>query len=670
MNEDLYLFVQQEVSASLKEHPALVPTWDLVEFIITTPSGERVFAFVKEDRVLEFTLSNTRDTSRTSACSIEVDEVALEEMALGELNPLTAVLMRKVKISGDRQALVELQPLMEGLKERLQPPMKAFLDKKRAGGLEVVFMSRYEWKGDTKKCMLCAARFNLMNRRHHCRVCGDCVCSQCSSYAIADKRLCVTCFHDKVISKSTKEPASTWSASSHTPESPPSPSSPAPEHPSLLMHKILTELHQEKMSQNIFSVLSSQPGLAPIVASARSTLMKLRSVEKQLSQSTSSTSLVMRVFPHASLVLGLVYLYTRCSSSWALMLLVASSKWYKHHLPALLLVYLSNKLPFFSQIAGFSVRKVLGLGVGVGIRLLHKSLGRQVHIYAAAAVMILGYTITRFVITKVLHLSDSQQARVYKTVDQTLAPFLTEQIMSLRSIFTKFGQALGSRADVIPPDWTPIMERLQDDMPVDSASYVEQAVEASFGHGLNDLFSEFDFDPLASASIAQVHMARLRRTGQKVAVKVQHEGMSDLMTSDMHAFRRILTVVAWLNPRFGIALQILDSWEEEMMKELDFTVEGKNLRRVRENLERSSMLESRVLVPKPIEGMVQPKVFCMEFIEGFKITDQPMLELYQVDKKALVETIVGSTACQLLEYGFFNADPHPGKLLLRGVTCF
>ena len=97
---------------------------------------------------------------------------------------------------------------------------------------------------------------------------------------------------------------------------------------------------------------------------------------------------------------------------------------------------------------------------------------------------------------------------------------MCEQFMDLKSVFVKFGQYLGARADIVPAEWATILQKLQDDLPSDSRSYVERAISDSFGHSVEELFDSFDFVPIASASIAQVHRAVLKDK-RRVVVKVQ-----------------------------------------------------------------------------------------------------------------------------------------------------
>ena len=269
---------------------------------------------------------------------------------------------------------------------------------------------------------------------------------------------------------------------------------------------------------------------------------------------------------------------------------------------------------------------------------------------------------------------------MFASLDAVLAPIACNQILQLKSVFVKFGQYIGSRADLIPPVWNATLAKLQDDMPADPPGYVQRTVERAFGEELWDIFEDFNFKPLASASVAQVHEARLRLSDGstcKVAVKVQHHGIARIMMSDFSAFSRIIRFIAWLNPDFEVAQVFLRAWKSEMLKELDFRIEADNILTVRKNLRSVGLVRdddddytddaytgSKIVVPRVIKQFVERECFLMSFVPGFKITDKDQLELYGVDNRALCTRIVQAYAIQLYLDGVFNADPHPGNLFV------
>eukprot|EP00516_Mucochytrium_quahogii_P000281 CAMPEP_0203744192 /NCGR_PEP_ID=MMETSP0098-20131031/353_1 /ASSEMBLY_ACC=CAM_ASM_000208 /TAXON_ID=96639 /ORGANISM=" , Strain NY0313808BC1" /LENGTH=942 /DNA_ID=CAMNT_0050631649 /DNA_START=240 /DNA_END=3068 /DNA_ORIENTATION=- len=298
-------------------------------------------------------------------------------------------------------------------------------------------------------------------------------------------------------------------------------------------------------------------------------------------------------------------------------------------------------------------------------------------------------------------MSDQRAKPFFEALDDLMAPFACNRILALKSVFVKFGQYIGSRADIIPPKWSAVLAKLQDDMPSDTPEYVERCIEEEFGYKIEDIFESFDLTPMASASVAQVHRGVVRsgvcpkgdrtttdieRYGlddnfinaeMEVAIKVQHEGIEEIMTADTIAFARIVKFIAWLNPRFAIAETLLNAWKKEMLKELDFSIEAENLWNVRHNMRNAGLLNdddldylstsyqgSQVIVPKPIHAFVSKRAFCMTYVHGFKITDLEQLDLFAVDRSALVKRVIQAYSNQLYVDGLFNADPHAGNLMV------
>eukprot|EP01052_Picozoa_sp_SAG31_P025388 SAG31_NODE_2222_length_6154_cov_3.365483_2_plen_1320_part_00 len=290
--------------------------------------------------------------------------------------------------------------------------------------------------------------------------------------------------------------------------------------------------------------------------------------------------------------------------------------------------------------------------------------GRLLRIYAVSGFAIAVYASAYVAMGRVLRCTDDTQTKVYDSIDRFMAPFVCRQIVGLRSVFVKFGQYLGGRADVVPSRWAESLKLLQDDLPADDPAYVSKAIQQEFGRPLDSIFECFDFVALASASVAQVHRAKLKGTGRPVAVKVQHRGVAAMMRRDMVAFKRITKFCARLNLKYEAVVVILNAWEKEMTKELDFRVEASNLVTVQKNMRRAGI---DVLVPHPLvdEGLVGQTCFAMEFIEGFKITDARKLAIHAVDKQALLSRLVQAYAQQLYCDGLFNADPHAGNLMVN-----
>lgn len=287
---------------------------------------------------------------------------------------------------------------------------------------------------------------------------------------------------------------------------------------------------------------------------------------------------------------------------------------------------------------------------------------RLAEIYVTAAFPIAFY-FTCKTVQKVFKLS-AQQAQdwMYDPADKIVAPFLGNRFAALGGLFVKAGQWMANMA-ATPIVWQQELKKLQDCAPRDTDTYVKSLLEAELGSDFQDIFEEFEFEPVASASIAQVHKARMKGTGQQVAVKLQHEGVEPMMLLDLTALKRILRFTCWLGGNdWDEIKQVTEGWMKEMIHELDFHREVENLQEVRKGMADAGV---DVIVPSEIEGRVSRRAFIMDFCEGFRFTDLDQLALAGVDRKALSARAVHAVATQLLEIGVFNSDPHGGNLLCQ-----
>jgi len=290
--------------------------------------------------------------------------------------------------------------------------------------------------------------------------------------------------------------------------------------------------------------------------------------------------------------------------------------------------------------------------------------GRIFRIYSIAFGAIGSYILARRLLewAAKLGLSSAAEDRVWSWLHRRMARPVCAQLVGLRSVFVKFGQYVGGRADIVPPEWADALKQLQDDLPADSDRHTRRTVREAFGASIEQVFASFEMAPIASASVAQVHVATLRGTQQKVVLKLQHRGVASLMARDMVAAKRIAAFVRRFAPSFATLHTVLCAWEGEMVKELDFNVEASNLSEVAHNL-RQARVEAAV--PTPLPGLVARQALVMSFEEGFKVTDEESLALHGVDRHALMARIVNVYGQQLFVDGFFNADPHAGNLMVQ-----
>ncbi|WP_188150016.1 ubiquinone biosynthesis regulatory protein kinase UbiB [Teredinibacter waterburyi] len=238
---------------------------------------------------------------------------------------------------------------------------------------------------------------------------------------------------------------------------------------------------------------------------------------------------------------------------------------------------------------------------------------------------------------------------------------LRHALEELGPVFVKFGQLLSTRPDLIPADIVEELDHLQDNVaPFDNAIFIG-IVEASLGDSVDNLFKTFDSQPLASASVAQVHTAVLH-TGEDVVVKVIRPNISVIIEKDVNLMRLLAGLVERYT-REGKRLRpvaVVDDYRETIFDELDLAREAANASQLRRNFEKSSML----YVPEVYWDYTRKNVMVMERIYGIPVTDVAALKAQNTDLKKLAELGVELFFTQVFEHNFFHADMHPGNVFV------
>ena len=250
-----------------------------------------------------------------------------------------------------------------------------------------------------------------------------------------------------------------------------------------------------------------------------------------------------------------------------------------------------------------------------------------------------------------------------------IAKWLVRNILELGPTFIKIGQALSTRADLIPIEYIEEFSQLQDRVPPFSSDLAIAAIEQELGKPISILYAEFNPTPIAAASLGQVHKARLH-TGEDVVVKVQRPGLAKLFNLDFEILHRL---VRWLNRfiknirKFNLEA-IYREFFELLYLEIDYIHEGKNADRFRENFQEYH----RVTVPKVYWQYTTSKILTLEYLPGIKIDDRLALEANQIDTQEVIQLGITCYLKQLLEDGFFQSDPHPGNMAVsrRGDIIF
>jgi predicted unusual protein kinase regulating ubiquinone biosynthesis (AarF/ABC1/UbiB family) len=247
-----------------------------------------------------------------------------------------------------------------------------------------------------------------------------------------------------------------------------------------------------------------------------------------------------------------------------------------------------------------------------------------------------------------------------KATQERAAQTLLAAALALRGVIIKVCQVAATRSDVFPPAFVSILKQCHDAIPPKSFDVVRDTVERELGKPLDAVFSEFDPRPLASASLAQVHRARLR-DGREVAVKVQYPDIEEIVRSDLADVQRLCR----LYDRFGSEpielLPLLAELSNHLSMELDFRREARSADRVREMFAD----DPSVVVPVMHHEWSTGRIITMELVGGLKVDDRAGLEAAGLVPGDVVQDLMRIYVRMILAAGFFQADPHPGNLFVR-----
>jgi len=236
---------------------------------------------------------------------------------------------------------------------------------------------------------------------------------------------------------------------------------------------------------------------------------------------------------------------------------------------------------------------------------------------------------------------------------------LARDLESMGPTFVKAGQLLSTRPDLLPVEYLVALTRLQDSVKPFDSEEAERILAEELGVRISKAFSRFDSEPIASASLGQVHYAEMR-DGRPVAVKIQRPGVRKQVASDLEAMEEVAEVMATrteLGERFDLVAMV-GEFRRTLMDELDYRQEARNLERLGENLKKFD----RLLVPRPIMDFTTSRVLVMDWVSGVKITSLSPLGRMELDGEELASQLFEAYLQQVLVDGFFHADPHPGNL--------
>lgn len=239
--------------------------------------------------------------------------------------------------------------------------------------------------------------------------------------------------------------------------------------------------------------------------------------------------------------------------------------------------------------------------------------------------------------------------------------------------FVKFGQLMSNRPDLLPAELVHELEKLQDAVPPIPGAIAKSVIEEELKGTTDDLFSTFEAEAFASASMAQVHHATLK-TGEKVVLKVQRPGIKEIIEQDIKVMLYMAELFSARIPSLKSfdPVGLVRNFEESIMRELDFVHESVNIQRFHHNFRQDEEDEGWIHSPRVYAGYTTSKVLALEFIDGIKISDYEKLHNSGLDRKIVARRLAVSYLKQVFNYGFFHADPHPGNLLVLkdNVICY
>ena len=241
-------------------------------------------------------------------------------------------------------------------------------------------------------------------------------------------------------------------------------------------------------------------------------------------------------------------------------------------------------------------------------------------------------------------------------------------VEELGPTFIKLAQVLSNRPDILPEALITEFEKLQNRVPPFEYHEAKRIIERELGKPVDEIFDNFIEIPLASASIGQVHRARLKN-GEEVVVKVQRPHVREIIDQDLSILTEIARTGEKFFNRYGITnmMDVVKTFERTMHKELDYTHEARNIERFR------AFYKDRgdFYVPRAYRDYTTERVMVIEFASGCKITDIRQLQMWGHDPKELAGKGLDIYLSQIFEHGYFHADPHPGNVLVRkdGVIC-
>jgi len=244
----------------------------------------------------------------------------------------------------------------------------------------------------------------------------------------------------------------------------------------------------------------------------------------------------------------------------------------------------------------------------------------------------------------------------------------TKLLVDLGPAFIKAGQALSTRPDIVPAIVLEELAQLQDQLPGFESKLAMACIEEDLEDKIKNIFKEIDKEPISAASLGQVHKAVLK-SGEKVAVKIQRPGLREQITLDLYIVRNI---AIWFKNNIGLIrsdlVALIDELGKRIFEEMDYINEANNAEKFKELHKENN----KIAVPKIYRQATSRRVLTMEWIDGIKLTNIDAVKKLGINPNEMIEIGVSCSLQQLIEHGFFHADPHPGNILAMkdGRLCY
>lgn len=269
-----------------------------------------------------------------------------------------------------------------------------------------------------------------------------------------------------------------------------------------------------------------------------------------------------------------------------------------------------------------------------------------------------------------------KQERMWEEQHEIAGDRIYSLCYDLGGFFLKAAQIIG-KPDLAPNAWVKRLVTLCDDAPATPFEAVQFLLEKELERKPNEIFERFERIPIGSASVAQVHRARIKGATSDVAVKVQHPGVQEIMMTDIRNLKTFAAYLQKTDIKFDL-VSVVQEMEKQVGYEFDFLREAKSMEKIGEFLKRINKGKSSVIVPRPIWGMISRKVLVMEFIEGtsiMRLGDEmskrgisPHGKMAMAVKRSILKDLTTAYGQMILKSGFFHADPHPGNILVTKDT--